>query len=87
MWKKFIRKRKWEVFIKKTKVNLSKMGILMLWKSVLESESGKYSLENKGELVQDGDISCEKRWEMGSNSLPPPKTNVVKIKVKVVNIH
>ena len=61
LWKKFIRKRKWEVFIKKTKVNLSKMGILMLWKSVLESESGKYSLENKGELVQDGDISVVKK--------------------------
>ena len=42
-------------------MNLSKMGILMLWKSVLESESGKYSLENKGELVQDGDISVVKK--------------------------
>ena len=46
-------------------------------KCALESESGKYSLENKGELVQDGDISGEKRWGMGSNSLPPPRTNVV----------
>ena len=40
-------------------------------------------IKKKIELVQDGDISgMWKRWEMGSNSLPPPKTNVVKICIR-----